>query len=50
VYNNDNELGTFHVHLNKEPSRRGKLSTIGLLIEVDCFIKKVNQIFNVKRS
>ncbi len=31
-------------------NRRGRLSTIDLLIEVACFVKKVNNIFNIKRS
>jgi hypothetical protein len=31
-------------------SREGRLSTVDLLIKVDCFVKRVNHIFNVKRS
>ncbi len=29
---------------------RGRLSTADLLIKVSCFVKKVNNIFNIKRS
>ncbi len=29
---------------------RGRLSTTDLLIKVACFVKKVNDIFNVKRA
>ncbi len=29
---------------------RGKLSTVDLLIKVACFVTKVNDIFNIKRS
>ncbi len=28
---------------------RGRLSTVDLLIRINCFVKKVNNIFNIKR-
>jgi hypothetical protein len=30
--------------------RRGRLSTVDLLIKVACFVKKENNIFNIKMS
>ncbi len=32
------------------PNRRGRLSTVDLLIKVACFVKKVNNVFSIKSS
>jgi len=33
--------------LKKALQLRGRLSTVDLLVEVTCFVKKVNNIFNI---
>jgi hypothetical protein len=35
---------------SENTDRKGRVSTVDLLIRVACFVKKVDKIFNVKRS
>ncbi len=38
------------ISLCREYKLRGRLCTVDLLIKVACFVKKVNNIFNVKKE
>jgi hypothetical protein len=34
----------------RDTKRRGRLGTVYLLLKVTCFVKKVNNIFNIKQA